>query len=112
MKDKKSKEDKKNPLKELDKIKLKGFKELEDQEFNEVNLDDFKKSRLEEFNEHELKDFKNYIEESKADRNIETLKLELKSDDTLKNTLKDLESIGIDGRGPLELLKKIKKGYI
>jgi hypothetical protein len=109
MKDKRSKKKDENPLKELDTIKLKGFKELENQDLKDVNLEEFKKSRKREFNEQELNDFKKYIEDSKTDRNIENIKLELNSDDTLKNTIKDLESIGINGRGPLKILERIKK---
>ena len=106
MKNKKSKE---NFLEELDKIKLKGFKELENQDLSDCNLDHFKKSRLNEFNENELKNFKNFIEESKTDRNIENLKLELNSDDALKSIVKELESIGINSKGPLNILEQLKK---
>ena len=112
MRNKKSKEKDENPLKELDQIELKDFKELEDQDLKDFNLDQIKKTHLQEFKDHELKDFKIYVEESKTDRNIENLKLELKSEDECKNVLNELESIGINGKPPLKLLKKIKKGYI
>lgn len=112
MKGKKPKDQDENPLKDLDKIELKGFKELEDEDLKNFDLDDFKKSRLSEFKEREFKEFKNYVKESKDDRNIEELKLKLKSDDALKNTLKELDSIGIDGTKQLKLLERIKKGFI
>ena len=112
MKIKKSKENKKNPLKELDNIKLKDFKEIENEDLDDFNLDNFKKSRLDEFKSDELENFKNFVEGSKTDRSIENIKLELKSDEELKNTLKDLEEIGINGEITLKLLEKIKKGYI
>lgn len=110
MKEGKSKKNTENPLKELDKIKLKKFKELEDEELMDFDLDAFRKSRLNEFNEKELKEFKRYVKESKTDINIENMKLELKSKDTLKNIIKELESMGINGETPLKLLKMIKKG--
>lgn len=112
MKNKKSKDNKKNPSKELDNIKLKDFKQIENEDLKDFNLDNFKKSRLDEFKNEELENFKNFVECSKTDRTIENLKLGLKSDEELKNTLKDLESIGINGEIPLKLLEKIKKGYI
>ena len=112
MKDKKSKNKEENPLNELDEIKLKDFKQLEEMDLKDCNLDYFKKSRLNEFKECELNCFKGYVKDSKIDRNIENLKLELRSDDALKNILKELESIGINGSKQLELLEKIKKGYV
>jgi len=112
MKNKKSKNKEENPLDELDKIKLKDFKQLEEKDLKDCNLDYFKKSRLNEFKEYELKYFKDYVEDSKIDRNIENLKLELKSNEACKNILNELESIGINGSKHLELLKKIKKGYV
>ncbi len=112
MKIKKSKENKKNPLNELDNIKLKDFKEIENEDLDDFNLDNFKKSRLDEFKSDELENFKNFVEGSKTDRSIENIKLELKSDEELKNTLIDLEEIGINGEITLKLLEKIKKGYI
>lgn len=110
MKEGKSKKNTENPLKELDKIKLKKFKELEDEELMDFDLDTFRKSRLNEFNEKELNEFKRYVKESKTDINIENMKLELKSKDTLKNIIKELESMGINGEPHLKLLKMIKKG--
>jgi len=112
MKGKKPKDQDENPLKDLDKIELKKFKELEDEDLKDFDLDDFKKSRLNEFKDSEFEEFKNYVKESKDDRNIENLKLELESDDALKSALKELESIGIDGTNHLKLLEKIKRGYI
>ncbi len=112
MRGKKSKEDHENPLKELDNIKVKNFKELETMDLKDLDLEQFKKSRLTEFKEKELQSFKNHVDDIKTRNNIENLKLEQKSDETCKKILEDLDSIGINGRMSLELLKKIKKGYI
>lgn len=98
-----------NPLNELDEIKIKGFEELENQDLKDFNPDNFRKSRLKEFNDCELKDFKNFVEESRTDRDIENLKLELNSRDAIENIIKELESIGISSEGPLNILKRIKK---
>lgn len=92
--------------------KFKNFKELEDEDLKDFKLEDFRKSMLNELKEHELKDFKAYIEESKFQRDTEDIKLELNSDETCKNTIKDLASIGIDGEKTLKLLKLMKKGLI
>ena len=112
MKNKKSKNKEENPLDVLDKIKLMDFKQLEEKDLKDCNLGYFKKSRLDEFKEYELKYFKDYVEDSKVKSKIENLKLELESDEACKNILKELESIGINGNKQLNLLKKIKKGYI
>lgn len=109
MKNKHGKNKKENPLKELDIIKLKKFEDLENQYFSDIKLEDFQKERLKEFNDIELGAFKEFIKDSKTDICVENLKLELNSDDTIKSLLKDLQSIGIDGKGPLRLLKMLKK---
>ncbi len=108
---KKDSEDKKGDLPEESKdIKLKEFKELEDHDLKDFNVGDFKKARLEEFKDTELKDFKEFVKNSKSDRDLENLRLELNSDDVIKNTLKDLKKIGIDGKPHLKLLKRLKRG--
>lgn len=107
----KDSEDKKGDLPEESKnIKLKEFKELENQDLKDFNVGDFKKSRLEEFRDTELKDFKEFVKNSKSDRDLENLKLELNSDDTIENTIKDLKKIGINGEPQLKLLKRLKRG--
>ena len=57
----------------------------------------------------ELKKFKEFVEDSKTDRSIENLKLELNSKDTLKNIIKELQDIGINGKLHLKLLKILKR---
>ncbi len=92
-------------------IKYKSFKELEEEEFKDIKLDDFKKSRLKEFKEKELIDFKRFLKNSKMDINIQNLRSRLKSDDAIKKVIKELDDIGLDGRAPLKLLKRIAKYY-
>ena len=87
---------------------FKKFKDIEAEEFNEINLDDFKKSQLNELKEKELPDFKNFLDNSNTDISIENLRTELNSDEAIKNVLKELEDIGLDGRAPLKLLKTLK----
>lgn len=99
----------KNPLNELDKIKLKGFKELEHQYFSDIKLEDFQKERLKEFDDVELKAFNEFVEDLKTDISIENLKLELNSKDTIKNIMNELKDIGINGKTPLKLLKTLKR---
>ena len=97
----------KENLKELDEIKLKSFKELESEEFNDIKLEDFKKSQLNEFHK-ELNDFKKYLDDSKITRSIESLKYEKNSDDVIKKLLKELESIGLNGKKSLKILEMLK----
>ena len=104
-----SKNNEENPLKELDKIKLYSFKELEHQYFNNINLNGFQKEQSKEFNDEELKDFKGVISDLKTNISLENLKLELNSDDAIKNILKELKNIGINGKRQLKLLKMLKK---
>ncbi len=92
----------------LDSIKFKKFEELEKDEFNEIKLDDFKKAQIDEFKNKELNDFKNYLDYTKTDINIEDLRSKLNSDNAIKNILKELESIGLDGQASLKLLKRLK----
>jgi hypothetical protein len=89
-------------------FKFKSFKELENDEFSDIKLDDFKKAQLSEFKNKELKDFKKILNNWKTDKTIENLRCRLNSDDVIKNTLKELDKIGLDGRLPLKLLKMIK----
>lgn len=107
MKDKKPNQDN-----SFDSIKLKGFKQLEKDDLKDLDPEEFKKIRLDEFKDEQIKDFKEFIDDSKFSRNLEDLKIELNSDNSTKEIIKELESIGIDGKGPLKLLEKIKKGYI
>lgn len=90
-------------------VRFKSFKELEKDEFKDIKLDDFKKSRLNEFKNKEKIDFKRFLEHSKLTRSIENLRTQLNSDNAIKNVLKELEDIGLDGRPSLKLLKIIKK---
>ncbi|MGB9978208.1 hypothetical protein [Methanobacterium sp.] len=98
-----------NPLKELDKIKLYSFKELEHKYFDDIKLEDFQKERLKEFDKKELKDFKGLIKDSKTDRFLENLKLELNSENAIKNILKELKDIGINGKRQLKIITMLKK---
>ncbi len=109
MKNDKSKNNDDDPLKELENIKLKSFEELERQCFNDIKLEDFQQKHLKEFNDVELKEFKEFIEDSKTDRSIENLKLELNSKDTIKNIIKELQEIGINGKLHLKLLRRLKR---
>ncbi|MEL7669591.1 hypothetical protein [Methanobacterium sp.] len=109
MKNKHSKNKEENPLKELDKIKVHSFKELEHEYFNDMKFEDFQKERLKEFDKKELKDFKEFVEDSKMDSSLENLKLELNSDDTIKNILKELKDIGINGKRQLKIITMLKK---
>ena len=97
-----------NFLKELENIKLKSFKELEHQYFKD-NLDDFQKKHLKEFQDVELKEFKEFIEDSKADRSIENIRLELNSKDVLNKIIKELQDMGINGKLHLKLLRMLKR---
>ena len=108
---KNSKHENKESLKELDEIKLKSFKELESEEFNDIKLEDFKKSQLNEFHNKELKDFKKYLDDSKITRSIESLKYEKNSDDVIKKLLKELESIGLNGKKSLKILEIVKNEF-
>lgn len=90
-------------------IKLKGFKELEYQYFSDTKLKDFQKERLNEFNDKELKAFKEFVNDSKTDISIENLKSELNSDDVIKNILKELRDMGINGKLHLNLLERLKR---
>lgn len=109
MKNKNSGNKEENPLKELDKIKLHSFNELEHKYFNDINLKDFQKERLKEFDKKELKEFKEFVEDSKTDISLENLKLELNSDSTIKNILKELKDIGINGKRQLKIITMLKK---
>ena len=104
-----SEKDEEDPLKELENVKLKSFKELEQQYFKD-SLDDFQKKHLKEFQYVELKEFQEFIEDSKTDRSIENLKLELNSRDALKKIIKELHDIGINGKLHLKLLEMLKRG--
>lgn len=95
-------------MKDIPLIKFKKFEELEADEFGHIKLDDFKKSMLNEFKNKELEDFKNYLEYAKTDISIEELRSELNSDTAIKNVLKELKSIGLNGKASLELLKRLK----
>ena len=109
MKKRKSENKGKNPLKEIDKIKLHSFKELEHKYFNDINLEDFQKERLKEFDKKELKEYKEFVKDSKTDISLENLKLELNSNDTTKNILKELKNIGINGKHQLKLITMLEK---
>ncbi len=108
MKNKYSENKEEDPLKELDKLKLYSFKELEHQYFNDIKLEDFQKEQLKEFDKKELKEFKKFVEDSKADTSLENLKLELNSDNTIKNIIKELKDIGINGKRQLKIIKMLK----
>ena len=95
--------------KELDEFKLKGFKDLQHQYFNDIKLEDFQKERLKEFNNVELKSFKEFMDELEVNKSIENLKVELNSKDTIKNILKELQDIRINGKQHLKLLKMLKR---
>ncbi len=95
--------------KELENIKLKSFKELEHHCFNDIKLEDFQNKHLKEFNDVELREFKGFIEDSKTDRSIENLKMELNSKDAIKNIIKELQDIGINGKLHLKLLRMFKR---
>lgn len=92
-----------------DKIKLKTFKELESEEFSDIKLENFKKSMLDEFHNKELEDFKNYLDDSKTRRSIENLRTMLNSNEAIKNILKELNDIGLDGTISLYILEMLKK---
>lgn len=109
MKNKNSENKDEDPLKELDKIKLDLFNELEHKYFKDMKFEDFQKERLNEFNEKELKDFKGFVENSKIDTSLENLKLELNSDDAIKNIIKKLKDIGINGNRQLKIISMLKK---
>lgn len=109
MKNKNSKNKEETPLKELDKIKLCSFKELEHKYFEDINLKDFQKERLKEFDKKELEEFKGLVKDSKTDTDLENLKLELNSDDPIKNILKELKDIGINGKRQLKIIEMLKK---
>ena len=109
MKNKNSGNKEENPLKELDKIKLHSFDELEHKYFNDINLEDFQKERLKEFDKKELREFKEFVKDSNTDISLENLKLELNSNDTTKNILKELKNIGINGKHQLKLITMLKK---
>lgn len=109
MKSKRSGNQEENPLKELENIKLKRFEELEQQYFSDIKLEDFQKKHLKEFNDVELKEFKEFIDDSKTGRSLENLKLELISDDTIKNIIKELHDTGINGKSSLKLLEMLKR---
>ena len=109
MKNKYSENKEENPLKELDKIKLYSFKELEHQYFNDMKLEDFQREKLKEFNEKEKQDFKGFIDNSKTDTSLETFKSELNSDDAIKNIIKELKDIGINGKRQLKIINILKK---
>lgn len=109
MKERHLEDNEENPLKELENIKFKSFEELEHQCFNDVKLEAFQKKHLKEFRDVELKEFKEFLEDSKTDRSIENLKLELNSKDTIKNILKELRDIGINGKLHLKLLRMLKR---
>ena len=109
MKNKHSENKEKSPLKELDKIKLHSFNELEHEYFSDMKLEDFQRERLKEFNKKELREFKEFVKDSKTDTSLENLKLELNSDDTLKNILKELKDIGINGKRQLKIITMLKK---
>ncbi|MGB9937286.1 MAG: hypothetical protein ACPK7O_06155 [Methanobacterium sp.] len=99
-------------LRELGKIKLKGFRELENEDLKNNNLEDFKKCMQNEFKNYELKEFKKYVDEVKDQKTVEDIKIELNSNNAVKETIKDLESIGIDGKGPSIILKIAKRNII
>ncbi len=109
MKNRHSENKEENPLKELDKIKLDSFKEMEHEYFSDIKLEDFQRERLKEFNKKELQEFKEFIEDSKTDTSLENLKLELNSDDAIKNILKELKDIGINGKRQLKIITMLKK---
>jgi len=109
MKNKYSENKRENSLKELDKIKLYSFKELEHQYFNDMKLEDFQREKLKEFNEKEKQDFKGFIDNSKTDTSLETFKSELNSDDAIKNIIKELKDIGINGKRQLKIINILKK---
>lgn len=109
MKDKHPRNKEENPLKELDKIKLHSFDELEHNYFNDMKLEDFQKERLKEFDKKELEDFKRFVKNSKTDISLEDLKLKLNSDNTIKNIIKELKGIGINGKHQLKLITMLKK---
>ncbi len=95
--------------KELENIKLKSFEELEHQCFNDIKLEDFQEKHLKEFEDVELKEFEEFLESSKTDRSIENLKMELNSKDALKNIIKELQDIGINGKLHLKVLRMLKR---
>jgi len=109
MSDKRPENKEENPLKELENIKLMSFEELEHQCFNDIKLEDFQKEHLKEFEDVELTEFKEFVEASKTGESIENLKIELNSKDALKNIIKELQDIGINGKLHINLLKRLKR---